>query len=102
MPKLTSLASGRGRYNVDPPMASTERPLSAQLRAAAHMHRQCGVGALVARGRQIYTADGADYLFAADEFLPSDAGILDREHIRGIVTAHGGTNAAVSAAMLWI
>ncbi|MEC7725653.1 MAG: phosphoenolpyruvate--protein phosphotransferase [Planctomycetota bacterium] len=48
------------------------------------------VGALVARGRQIYTADGADYLFAADEFLPSDAGILDREHIRGIVTTHGG------------
>ena len=48
------------------------------------------VGALVTTGRQIYTADGADYLFAADEFLPSDAGILDREHIRGIVTAHGG------------
>lgn len=48
------------------------------------------VGALVASGRQKYTADGADYLFAADEFLPSDAGILDREHIRGIVTAHGG------------
>ena len=40
------------------------------------------VGALVASGRQKYTADGADYLFAADEFLPSDAGILDREHIR--------------------
>ena len=48
------------------------------------------VSALVASGRQKYTADGADYLFAADEFLPSDAGILDREHIRGIVTAHGG------------
>ena len=48
------------------------------------------VGALVTTGRQIYTANGADYLFAADEFLPSDAGILDREHIRGIVTAHGG------------
>ncbi|MFN3244462.1 MAG: phosphoenolpyruvate--protein phosphotransferase [Planctomycetota bacterium] len=48
------------------------------------------VGALVATGRQKYTADGADYLFAADEFLPSDAGILDRAHIRGIVTAHGG------------
>jgi len=48
------------------------------------------VGALVATGRKKYTADGADYLFAADEFLPSDAGILDRAHIRGIVTAHGG------------
>lgn len=48
------------------------------------------VGALVATGRQKYTADGQDYLFAADEFLPSDAGILDRAHIRGIVTAHGG------------
>jgi len=48
------------------------------------------VGALVAIGRQKYIADGADYLFAADEFLPSDAGILDRSHIRGIVTAHGG------------
>ncbi|CAN0494870.1 unnamed protein product, partial [Discosporangium mesarthrocarpum] len=48
------------------------------------------VGALVARDRVKFTADGADYLFAADEFLPSDAGILDREHIRGIVTAHGG------------
>ena len=33
MPKLTSLASGRGRYNVDPLMASTERTLFAQLRA---------------------------------------------------------------------
>ena len=48
------------------------------------------VGALVATDRVKYTADGADYLFAADEFLPSDAGILDREHIRGILTAHGG------------
>lgn len=48
------------------------------------------VGALVATDRQKFTAGGADYLFAADEFLPSDAGILDREHIRGIVTAHGG------------
>ncbi|MFK7738937.1 MAG: phosphoenolpyruvate--protein phosphotransferase [Planctomycetota bacterium] len=48
------------------------------------------VGALVATDRQKYTAGGADYLFAADEFLPSDAGILDRDHIRGIVTAHGG------------
>lgn len=48
------------------------------------------VGALVATERTKYTANGQDYLFAADEFLPSDAGILDRQHIRGIVTAHGG------------
>ncbi len=48
------------------------------------------VGALLATERRKYTADGADYLFAAEEFLPSDAGILDRAHIRGIVTAHGG------------
>jgi phosphoenolpyruvate-protein phosphotransferase (PTS system enzyme I) len=48
------------------------------------------VGALLTSERQKYTANGIDYLFAADEFLPSDAGILDRAHIRGIVTAHGG------------
>lgn len=48
------------------------------------------VGALLANARQKYTANGTDYLFAAEEFLPSDAGILDRAHIRGIVTAHGG------------
>lgn len=48
------------------------------------------VGALVATERQKFTAGGSDYLFAADEFLPSDAGLLDRAHIRGIVTAHGG------------
>jgi phosphotransferase system enzyme I (PtsI) len=48
------------------------------------------VGALMTRVRTAYTANGRDYLFAADEFLPSDAGILDRQHIRGIVTAHGG------------
>lgn len=48
------------------------------------------VAALLATERTKYTANGQDYLFAADEFLPSDAGILDRKHIRGIVTAHGG------------
>jgi phosphotransferase system enzyme I (PtsI) len=48
------------------------------------------VGALMAQARHKYTANGADYLFAAEEFLPSDAGLLDRAHIRGIVTAHGG------------
>jgi phosphotransferase system enzyme I (PtsI) len=48
------------------------------------------VGALMAEERSKYTANGRDYLFAADEFLPSDAGILDRKHLRGIVTAHGG------------
>jgi phosphotransferase system enzyme I (PtsI) len=48
------------------------------------------VAALMAKERSKYTANGRDYLFAADEFLPSDAGILDRRHLRGIVTAHGG------------
>ncbi len=48
------------------------------------------VAALMAKDRSKYTAHGRDYLFAADEFLPSDAGILDRAHLRGIVTAHGG------------
>lgn len=48
------------------------------------------VGALMATERGKYTANGQDYLFVADEFLPSDAGLLDREHLRGIVTAHGG------------
>jgi phosphotransferase system enzyme I (PtsI) len=48
------------------------------------------VGALMATERGKYTANGQDYLFVADEFLPSDAGMLDRDHLRGIVTAHGG------------
>lgn len=48
------------------------------------------VAALMTTARSKYTADGHDYLFAADEFLPSDAGMLDRAHLRGIVTAHGG------------
>jgi len=45
---------------------------------------------LMARDRKVYTSEGQDYIFAADEFLPSDAGILDRANIRGIVTARGG------------
>lgn len=48
------------------------------------------VAALMARERSKYIANGRDYLFTAEEFLPSDAGILDRDHLRGIVTAHGG------------
>ncbi|MEO6593863.1 MAG: phosphoenolpyruvate--protein phosphotransferase, partial [Planctomycetota bacterium] len=48
------------------------------------------VGALLATERSKYTANGSDYMFAAEEFLPSDAGLLDRAHIQGIVTAHGG------------
>jgi phosphotransferase system enzyme I (PtsI) len=48
------------------------------------------VAALMATERGKYTANGQDYLFVADEFLPSDAGLLDRDHLRGIVTAHGG------------
>ena len=46
--------------------------------------------ALLEKDRSIYTAGDRDYIFAADEFLPSDAGMLDRHHLRGIVTAGGG------------
>ncbi|MEM7201634.1 MAG: phosphoenolpyruvate--protein phosphotransferase [Planctomycetota bacterium] len=48
------------------------------------------LSALLEKERKVYTAEGRDYIFAADEFLPSDAGILDRAHLRGIVTAGGG------------
>ena len=48
------------------------------------------LGALMEKERSVYISDDKDYIFAADEFLPSDAGILDREHLRGIVTARGG------------
>ena len=46
--------------------------------------------ALLERERSVFTAEGQDYIFAAAEFLPSDAGMLDREHLRGIVTERGG------------
>ncbi len=48
------------------------------------------VAACMTRERRKYIADGRDFVFAADEFLPSDAGILDRTHLQGIITAHGG------------
>jgi phosphotransferase system enzyme I (PtsI) len=48
------------------------------------------LGALMEKERSVYISGGKDYIFAADEFLPSDAGILDREHLKGIVTARGG------------
>ena len=35
------------------------------------------IAALMARESSKFTSDGRDYLFAADEFLPSDAGILE-------------------------
>jgi phosphoenolpyruvate-protein phosphotransferase len=46
--------------------------------------------ALLEKDRAVFIANDKDYVFAAEEFLPSDAGILDREHLRGIVTARGG------------
>lgn len=66
---------------------------NASMRERASDLRDIGrqlVSALMATARGKYTANGQDYLFVADEFLPSDAGLLDREHLRGIVTAHGG------------
>ncbi len=45
---------------------------------------------LLEKTRSVYISGGRDYLFAADEFLPTDAGLLDRQHIRGIVTVRGG------------
>lgn len=48
------------------------------------------LSALMAKERSVYISNDEDYIFAADEFLPSDAGILDRDHVRGIVTARGG------------
>ena len=50
--------------------------------------RQILVG-LVEADRQAL-AGGGDYIFAAEEFLPSDAVLLDRARIRGIVTQAGG------------
>lgn len=40
--------------------------------------------------RSVHMAHGQDFIFAAEEFLPSDAGAIDRTHLRGIVTARGG------------
>ncbi len=48
------------------------------------------LSALMEKERFVYTSEGKDYIFVADEFLPSDAGLLDRAHVRGIVTARGG------------
>ncbi len=45
---------------------------------------------LLERERSSLVAEGHDYVFAADEFLPSDAGAVDRKHLKGIVTARGG------------
>jgi phosphotransferase system enzyme I (PtsI) len=48
------------------------------------------LAALMEKEASVYIGDGQDYIFAAAEFLPSDAGSLDRERLRGIVTAKGG------------
>jgi phosphotransferase system enzyme I (PtsI) len=70
-----------------------ERMEDAVMRERAADVRDIGrqvLTALLARDRSTYTAPGQDFVFAADEFLPSDAGIVDRKHLRGIVTARGG------------
>ena len=45
---------------------------------------------LLEKSRSVYIAGGQDYVFVADEFLPSDVGLLDRRHLKGIATARGG------------
>jgi phosphotransferase system enzyme I (PtsI) len=62
------------------------RERSADLRDVA---RQILAG-LLERERSVHIAQGQDFIFAAEEFLPSDAGSIDRSHLRGIVTARGG------------
>lgn len=62
------------------------------------------MAALMAKERSVYISEGQDYVFAAEEFLPSDAGVVDREHLCGIVTARGGkyTHGAILARSLGI
>src|SRR5690606_37158109 len=48
------------------------------------------LSALLFKDRAVFTSEGREYIFAADEFMPSDAGLLDRDHIKGIVTVRGG------------
>lgn len=70
-----------------------ERMEDAVMRERAADIRDVGrqvLSALLAKERSVYTSTGQDFVFAADEFLPTDAGILDRRHLRGIVTARGG------------
>ncbi|MFO1050803.1 MAG: phosphoenolpyruvate--protein phosphotransferase [Planctomycetota bacterium] len=62
------------------------RERSADLRDVA---RQL-LSVLLERERSVQLAEGQDFVFAAEEFLPSDAGVVDRAHLRGIVTARGG------------
>lgn len=73
--------------------AAFEKMEDAAMRERAADIRDIGrqlLTALLARERRVYTTGGQDFVFAADEFLPSDAGIVDRRHLRGIVTARGG------------
>lgn len=48
------------------------------------------LSALMEKERSAHLSAGHSYIFCADEFLPSDAGAVDRRHLRGIVTAQGG------------
>ncbi len=70
-----------------------ERMEDAVMRERAADIRDVGrqvLTSLLLRERSVFTSAGQDFIFAADEFLPSDAGIVDRRHMRGIVTARGG------------
>jgi phosphoenolpyruvate-protein phosphotransferase len=65
----------------------------ASLRERAADVRDVGrqvLAALVDRDRERAMAGARDYIFAADEFLPGDVGVLDRARVRGIVTCRGG------------
>ncbi|MBK8978686.1 MAG: phosphoenolpyruvate--protein phosphotransferase [Planctomycetes bacterium] len=70
-----------------------ERMEDVALRERAADLRDVGrqvLSVLLERERKSFVAEGQDYVFAAEEFLPSDAGTIDRKHLRGIVTARGG------------
>jgi phosphotransferase system enzyme I (PtsI) len=70
-----------------------EKANDAMLRERAADIRDVGrqlLTAVLDKERSVYMPGGQDYIFAADEFLPSDAGVIDRDHIKGIVTVRGG------------
>ena len=45
---------------------------------------------LLQREQEVFHRKGSDYILAVDEFLPSDVGLIDIEHVRGIAMGEGG------------